>query len=174
MRKCPICGARLFDDMSVCYGCLHRFDEEASPSSDSDNAGVLPSFADGDKLAVACGEPSESDDAPTISSCGESGPRIGDDRCGEPLDSGVCPNGNDDADEWLEGYLCGLEDSKEGRCPLAPSDYSTMFDCCEAAALRRCRFELLSSRLSQKAIRQQLAFAHLCPGRCPTAACPLR
>ncbi len=25
MRACPTCGAQCFDDMDVCYGCLHRF-----------------------------------------------------------------------------------------------------------------------------------------------------
>ena len=27
MKTCPICHATAFDDMAVCYGCLHRFDE---------------------------------------------------------------------------------------------------------------------------------------------------
>lgn len=26
MKTCPICKARCFDDMEICYGCLHRFD----------------------------------------------------------------------------------------------------------------------------------------------------
>ncbi len=26
MKVCPVCQARCFDDMDVCYGCLHRFD----------------------------------------------------------------------------------------------------------------------------------------------------
>lgn len=26
MKTCPICQARCFDDMEVCYGCMHRFD----------------------------------------------------------------------------------------------------------------------------------------------------
>ena len=173
MRKCPICGARLFDDMAVCYGCLHRFDEVTNPSSDSGETAVLPRPADDDKPAVACDEPSENGDAPAVLSHGESIPRTDDDCCGEFADPRVYSN-DDEADEWLEGYLCGLEDSKEGRCPLAPPDYSMMFGCCEAAALRRCRFDLLSSRPSQKPTRQQLAFARLYPGRCPAAACPLR
>lgn len=25
MKTCPVCGARCFDDMAVCYGCLHDF-----------------------------------------------------------------------------------------------------------------------------------------------------
>lgn len=28
MKVCPICNARAFDDAVMCYGCLHRFDEE--------------------------------------------------------------------------------------------------------------------------------------------------
>lgn len=25
MKTCPVCHARCFEDMDVCYGCLHRF-----------------------------------------------------------------------------------------------------------------------------------------------------
>lgn len=39
MKTCPICKATLFDDMEVCYGCMHRFDD-----CDGE-AGVLSSFA---------------------------------------------------------------------------------------------------------------------------------
>lgn len=28
MKNCPVCEARCFDDMEICYGCLHRFGEE--------------------------------------------------------------------------------------------------------------------------------------------------
>lgn len=28
MKQCPVCKARCFDDMEICYGCLHRFEEE--------------------------------------------------------------------------------------------------------------------------------------------------
>ena len=32
MKECPVCGARCFDDMEVCYGCLHDFSrEDTSP-----------------------------------------------------------------------------------------------------------------------------------------------
>lgn len=27
MKTCPVCKARCFDDMEVCYGCMHRFAE---------------------------------------------------------------------------------------------------------------------------------------------------
>lgn len=25
MKKCPVCKTAVFDDMDVCYGCMHRF-----------------------------------------------------------------------------------------------------------------------------------------------------
>ena len=28
MKTCPICKARCFDDMEICYGCMHPFDSE--------------------------------------------------------------------------------------------------------------------------------------------------
>ena len=28
MKTCPICKARCFDDMEICYGCMHRFEED--------------------------------------------------------------------------------------------------------------------------------------------------
>ena len=27
-KACPVCGTTLFDDMDVCYGCLHEFGKE--------------------------------------------------------------------------------------------------------------------------------------------------
>ena len=42
MKECPVCGARCFDDMEVCYGCLHDFSrEDASPIGQ-----VVPSSCD--------------------------------------------------------------------------------------------------------------------------------
>lgn len=29
-KICPICGARCFADMDICFGCLHRFSEDES------------------------------------------------------------------------------------------------------------------------------------------------
>lgn len=31
MKECPVCHARCFADMDVCYNCLHAFKEEESP-----------------------------------------------------------------------------------------------------------------------------------------------
>lgn len=28
MKICPVCSARCYDDMSVCYGCLHDFSKD--------------------------------------------------------------------------------------------------------------------------------------------------
>ena len=28
MKTCPICKARCFDDMEICYGCMHPFEPE--------------------------------------------------------------------------------------------------------------------------------------------------
>lgn len=33
MKQCPVCAAMTFDDMEVCYGCLHRFGEEGAKES---------------------------------------------------------------------------------------------------------------------------------------------
>ena len=35
MKTCPVCKARCFDDMDICYGCMHRFEEAPRESSDS-------------------------------------------------------------------------------------------------------------------------------------------
>lgn len=32
MKTCPICKARCFDDMGICYGCLYRFDRQEAES----------------------------------------------------------------------------------------------------------------------------------------------
>lgn len=34
MKTCPVCGARCFDDMAVCYGCLHDFSRPALAEND--------------------------------------------------------------------------------------------------------------------------------------------
>ena len=46
MKTCPVCGAKAFDDMDVCYGCLHRFDEKRSVASPNS---VEPDSRDGGK-----------------------------------------------------------------------------------------------------------------------------
>lgn len=33
MKTCPICKARCFDDMEICYGCMHRFADDELMSS---------------------------------------------------------------------------------------------------------------------------------------------
>ena len=31
MRQCPVCQAWCFDDMPICFGCMHRFDNDEEP-----------------------------------------------------------------------------------------------------------------------------------------------
>lgn len=28
LKKCPVCGAQSFEDIEVCYGCMHQFKED--------------------------------------------------------------------------------------------------------------------------------------------------
>lgn len=28
MKICPVCSARCFEDMEICFGCMHRFDAQ--------------------------------------------------------------------------------------------------------------------------------------------------
>ena len=34
MKTCPICQSQCFDDMEVCFGCMHRFAADAQPLQD--------------------------------------------------------------------------------------------------------------------------------------------
>lgn len=34
MKRCPVCQTMLFEDMDVCYGCLHRFPEGDDPAGE--------------------------------------------------------------------------------------------------------------------------------------------
>lgn len=42
MKTCPICKARCFDDMELCYGCMHRFEDapDDAPPPIEDIVGV--------------------------------------------------------------------------------------------------------------------------------------
>lgn len=35
LKECPVCHARCFDDMDVCYGCLHSFSRDGADRSAS-------------------------------------------------------------------------------------------------------------------------------------------
>ncbi|MBQ3328473.1 MAG: FHA domain-containing protein [Eggerthellaceae bacterium] len=45
-KICPVCGARVFDDMGICYGCLYVWPEEedAGEAEDGFAPSVLPGF----------------------------------------------------------------------------------------------------------------------------------
>lgn len=38
MKACPICKSMSFDDMEICFGCMHRFGEESLVASKLSNA----------------------------------------------------------------------------------------------------------------------------------------
>jgi hypothetical protein len=42
MKTCPICKARCFDDMELCYGCMHRFESSGddAPVPIGDTVGI--------------------------------------------------------------------------------------------------------------------------------------
>ena len=40
MKTCPTCKARCFDDMEICYGCMHRFEEDPPSFEEDFEAGV--------------------------------------------------------------------------------------------------------------------------------------
>ena len=52
MKTCPICHAVAFDDASLCFGCMYRFEDDASGEDmpedgkpDSEPAAIGPSDA---------------------------------------------------------------------------------------------------------------------------------
>ncbi len=53
MKTCPVCSATTFDDMEVCYGCLHRFGSE-EPATEV--AQVAPAAGEALQPALAVGE----------------------------------------------------------------------------------------------------------------------
>ena len=45
MKTCTVCNATCFDDMEVCYGCLHRFGA-------NENVDYSPQYAEGDDVPM--------------------------------------------------------------------------------------------------------------------------
>lgn len=39
MKQCPVCKARCFDDMEICYGCLHHFNADQHESGNGAGVG---------------------------------------------------------------------------------------------------------------------------------------
>ena len=58
MKICPICKARCFDDMEICYGCMHQFDlveangETSGKSSGPDDVPLPPQPSEATKEPV--------------------------------------------------------------------------------------------------------------------------
>ena len=39
MKVCPVCQLKCFDDMEICYGCMHRFDQAQDGQRHGDAGG---------------------------------------------------------------------------------------------------------------------------------------
>lgn len=46
MKTCPVCHARCFDDMEVCFGCLHDFSKQSVHGQDDGIPDDLEGFAE--------------------------------------------------------------------------------------------------------------------------------
>lgn len=55
MKACPVCGAKSFKDMEVCFGCMHRFGEPEESDFEQDpffEALVSSAQAEGTRVGV--------------------------------------------------------------------------------------------------------------------------
>lgn len=55
MKTCPVCGARCFDDMAVCYGCLHDFSRALCSAKEGTSH-------ESDRISPCLDEPFDTDD----------------------------------------------------------------------------------------------------------------
>ena len=46
MKKCPVCNANCFDDMEVCFGCMHHFAEDEASRTPIIAPRFVPVIAD--------------------------------------------------------------------------------------------------------------------------------
>lgn len=58
MKVCPICKARCFEDMEICYGCMHHFQNTESTSYFEEAVGEAPKTSFGAGWQAFAGEPS--------------------------------------------------------------------------------------------------------------------
>lgn len=42
MKKCPVCGANVFEDMDTCYNCLHSFNKDENKAMHADLSARVP------------------------------------------------------------------------------------------------------------------------------------
>lgn len=55
MKKCPVCNSRLFDDMDVCYNCLHHFEDIGEIKEEYvDSSGVSVNVSPNQSLDAKC------------------------------------------------------------------------------------------------------------------------
>ncbi|MDO4590110.1 MAG: hypothetical protein Q4B35_01765 [Slackia sp.] len=118
MKVCPVCSARCFDDMSVCYGCLHDFsrEPEESPACVLDSAAV-PTCGDpcieDDAASIGFDESIDPDEPPDRMTVQKAPSRVSDD---PPWFDLPCPFADDVREDSLDSRECSKADcSFEGQ-----------------------------------------------------------
>lgn len=48
MKVCPICKARTFEDMEICYNCLHKFEDDVQEAQTLPHTEIKPLVEEGD------------------------------------------------------------------------------------------------------------------------------
>lgn len=52
MKTCPVCGSAIFDDMGMCFGCMHRFEGDEPARSDPAERSAGSKMCSGDAAAM--------------------------------------------------------------------------------------------------------------------------
>lgn len=97
MKQCPVCKARCFDDMAVCYGCLYDFSRAASSlARDTSSLEVTCGFR-------AAGDPVEVDAIDDIEE--PCGPECGFERVDPPWFTPLIPASPDRKEVECEAFM---------------------------------------------------------------------
>lgn len=165
MKRCPVCGARLFEDMEVCFGCLYRFDSssrsEAERPSAHLNCPSTPTSALSGDSALNVPVPRKAEGRFTADGVWQvparcEGSEVGQD--GAASSSGASFSG--------ENGSHGPRNEEERAWP-APR-------CCSWQVCRRLAPCAVIAPSAQTLLQPYPASACLCLGRSQEAWCPLR
>lgn len=117
MKVCPVCKARVFDDMVQCFGCLHRFEEDGAPP-ETVSSGSVSSEPARSHSAPSEAVPSEtlSSEMPSRPVSSESAPSDASFRDEQPVcaaapvaEATIVPDAEGGASIRIEIRLAGLE-----------------------------------------------------------------
>ena len=120
MKTCPVCNALAFDDASMCYGCLHTFDEDDCAH---DNENSSPSGMPIASFDISAPAKSPSEGTQTDSPSQEAFVDVGNE-----FNSPIGPNGNasENAPAGQATFLLTLTpvgshiENREWECSVAP------------------------------------------------------